>query len=269
MNRKNILLLVSAALLLLAFASGLFAGSDDTGEITVTIVYDNYDLIDSNLEEDWGFAAIIRGFDKVVLFDTGTNGKIFMGNLEKAGVDPSEIKIVILSHEHQDHIGGLQAFLSKNHDVKVYVPASFKAPFKKLISDSGATCIEVKENMEILPGLFSTGEMGEAIIEQSLFFNCEKGRGLITGCAHPGIERIVSRVYGYIGKDVNTVIGGFHLMQASEERLATIQETFSKAGVHYLLATHCTGDKAKAYFQKSYGERFINKGLSQTITILK
>lgn len=154
-----------------------------------------------------------------------------------------------------------------NHDVKVYIPASFPDEVRKQITASGAQYVDVKGKREILPGLYSTGEMGSGLIEQSVFFSPERGAGILTGCAHPGIENIVEKVHSFTGKKVGVVIGGFHLMSASGSRLESIVETFEKTGVTRLLPTHCTGDPARSYFKKHYGEKFIRKGLSETIVL--
>lgn len=78
-NSRSILVL----LLVLLFSIAVIA-QENKQPVSITILYDNYDLVDSELEEDWGFAALIRGFDEVVLFDSGTKPDLMMGNLEKA-----------------------------------------------------------------------------------------------------------------------------------------------------------------------------------------
>ncbi len=46
--------------------------------------------------------------DKKILFDTGVGeGGNLVANLKEAGVSPAEIDIVIITHMHGDHIGGL------------------------------------------------------------------------------------------------------------------------------------------------------------------
>ena len=264
MTRKSTLLAVVCLFLLI---SAVAVSQDSAENISVTIIYDNYDLKDSPMQEDWGFAAVIKGFGKLVLFDTGTKGDLFMGNLAKSEYKAEDIEVLILSHQHYDHIGGLAKFLEKNNKVKIYIPASFNQQVKQLIKKSGAEFTEVTGKREILPGLYTTGEMGDRIIEQSVYFDCAKGRGIVTGCAHPGIENIVAFVHKATGKPVGTVIGGFHLMSASSERLEGIKKTLDDSGMTRLLATHCSGDPARSYFKKIYGDRFIDKGLSETVVI--
>lgn len=57
-----------------------------------------------------------------VLFDTGTNGKTLLHNMEIAGVDPNTIETLVLSHGHYDHTGGLRELLKKRttkHPLKI------------------------------------------------------------------------------------------------------------------------------------------------------
>jgi len=44
-----------------------------------------------------------------ILFDTGPSPNVLRYNAERLGINLSRIDIVVLSHEHGDHIGGLQA----------------------------------------------------------------------------------------------------------------------------------------------------------------
>lgn len=62
---------------------------------------------------------LLKTKDKTVLFDTGTGlGGKAIENLKAAGIDPDKIDIVIITHMHGDHVGGLvtseglQAFIN-------------------------------------------------------------------------------------------------------------------------------------------------------------
>ena len=78
--------------------------------ITVTIVYDNYPG-PQGLTADWGFACVIQGLEKTILFDTGANDKIFLDNFRRLNFDPQQIDLVVISHPHSDHTNGLESFL--------------------------------------------------------------------------------------------------------------------------------------------------------------
>lgn len=58
-----------------------------------------------------GVLCLVEAYDRTVLFDTGADGSILLGNMEKMDVDPSNVDEVLPSHAHFDHIGGLSAFL--------------------------------------------------------------------------------------------------------------------------------------------------------------
>ncbi len=53
-----------------------------------------------------GNAIFVRTQNTAVLLDAGLSGKKIFALLESIEIDPTELKAVILSHEHSDHIGG-------------------------------------------------------------------------------------------------------------------------------------------------------------------
>jgi hypothetical protein len=158
----------------------------------ITVVFDN-NPFDPRLRTSWGFAAWLEYGDRTVLFDTGGDGSLLLRNMAVLDLDPQTVDIVVLSHIHGDHTGGLGGLLAVNPAVAVYVPQVFPARFKDQVRSSGATALEVSGPIEILPGLWSTGQMGTGLIEQALVARTEKGLVIVTGCAHPGVDRMVAR----------------------------------------------------------------------------
>lgn len=63
-------------------------------------------LADSGIGE-WGFAAIVEADGHRILFDTGERPETVYRNAEELKVDLSSVEDVILSHNHDDHTGGL------------------------------------------------------------------------------------------------------------------------------------------------------------------
>jgi len=51
--------------------------------------------------------TVVRSGDEVILFDTGLNPAGITAPLAAAGVSPDDVTIVVLTHMHGDHIGGL------------------------------------------------------------------------------------------------------------------------------------------------------------------
>ena len=112
------------------------------------------------------------------------------------------------------------------------------------IESSGGILYLAKNALEIMPALISTGEVDRITdfeeIGMSLFTieNGQvkgdlmkddisvvanvRGKGLVivTGCSHAGIVNIIKQSIKLTGtKKIHGIIGGFHLIEASEERI--------------------------------------------------
>jgi len=234
--------------------------------ISLITVYDNYDFKE-NLKTNWGFSCVIKTAEKIVLFDTGGDAQTLLGNMNKMGIEPGEIDLVVLSHIHGDHVGGLSGFLEKNHQVKVYGPKSFPSSFREEVKASGADFVDVDGAIKIEEGVYSTGELGTGIKEQSLILDTEKGLIVVTGCSHPGIVRIVEEAKKQHGKNIYLVIGGWHLGGASDNELQEIINSFRKLGVKQVAPCHCSGDRTRELFKEEYGDNFITNGVGKIIEI--
>jgi 7,8-dihydropterin-6-yl-methyl-4-(beta-D-ribofuranosyl)aminobenzene 5'-phosphate synthase len=63
-------------------------------------------LSDERLGE-WGFSALVEIDGHPILFDTGAHPDTVLKNAEELGIDLSQVTDVVLSHNHDDHTGGL------------------------------------------------------------------------------------------------------------------------------------------------------------------
>ena len=86
----------------------------------ISIFYDNHAATDG-VRADWGFACLVEGRGRRMLFDTGASGPILMANMKALGIDPATVDEVFISHDHWDHTGGLGDFLAAR-PVTCYVP---------------------------------------------------------------------------------------------------------------------------------------------------
>ncbi len=234
---------------------------------TLTVLYDNYPF-QAGCDTDWGFSALIEGLDKTILFDTGTKGDILLRNLETLKIDLDRVDLIVISHGHEDHTGGLAAVLKKKPGLPVYAPASFVTPaLEAAVQGAGGRIVAVKEPLTLFPGAMVTGELGETIREQALVLDCPRGAVVLTGCAHPGIVRMLEKAKEIRKTDLRAVLGGFHLLQTAPLDVAKIISRFKELGVRSVGASHCTGDAAIEMFRKSYGPDFVELGVGRKIDL--
>lgn len=238
----------------------------DKEPIKMTVLYDNYIFTEGTIS-DWGFACLIEGTEKTILFDTGTKSEVLWHNAEKLNADLHKVEQIVLSHNHRDHTGGLQSVLEKNRDVSVFLPVSFADDYVSSVEGAGAKVIAVDQPLEICKEVYLTGEMGDEIKEQSLILDTPKGLVIVTGCSHQGIVDILKTAKQILNKDIYLVFGGFHLMRHSEAQVKEIILEFKNLGVKQCGATHCTGDGAIAMFKEAYGENYVPMGVGKVIEI--
>ncbi|MDO4554426.1 MAG: MBL fold metallo-hydrolase [Lachnospiraceae bacterium] len=195
-----------------------------------------------------GLSLWIETKNRVILFDTGQSGA-FLKNAQKLGLDLREVDMVILSHGHYDHTGGLAEFLQVNQKAKVYIretalkklyhvikedqirdiglPQSFMEAFEKdrdrfvltkgdVTLEEGISLFTNVTKRKCYPGTNLVLKCGEKL-EQDLFDHeqnlilSEEGKDyLICGCAHNGIINIIEEYEERTRRKAQAVIGGFH-----------------------------------------------------------
>ncbi|HAL45726.1 MAG TPA: MBL fold metallo-hydrolase [Phycisphaerales bacterium] len=135
-----------------------------------------------------------------------------------------------------------------------------------------------KEPTEIVPGLFVSGQIprtndfeveedefflddqgGEPDIlkdDQALYFATENGLVVLFGCAHAGVINTLDYVTKVSGvKNVDTIIGGFHLIGSGKEKVSKVIDNLERFGVQSISPGHCTGLEAALEFRKQYPRR--------------
>lgn len=216
------------------------------------ILYDNY-TYKKPFKSGWGYSVYFP--EKGLLFDTGEAAEPLKLNFESAGFSISDVKYLVLSHEHWDHTGGIELF---GKGVKLFAPRSFSASFIKRIENLGMEFIPITSPQNIVENFYTTGEMGREVIEQSLIVMGKKAN-VFTGCSHPGVVNIIQKSKT-LHNDIGIVAGGFHLIHKSKSEIEGIAGQIKDLGVEMILPTHCTGDFAKEIFKDIFGDAYSECG---------
>lgn len=239
-----------------------------------------------------GLSILIKVNNKNILFDTGQSG-LLVENAKAMNIDLSAIDMVVISHGHYDHTGGLEAFFEINKNAPVYLkPQAFEEKMslttgkpryigldKKVIKKYASRFKTINETKEIAPGLtivtqinsyypFEKGSTNMIVekggqqlkdpFDDELFMVYEEGESLtvLTGCAHRGIANICRTAIDVSGgKKIKSVLGGTHLKNASHERIVQTLKTLETFDIDNYGLCHCTGLQAFMQFSQQYKDK--------------
>ncbi len=243
-----------------------------------------------------GLSFYIETEKHKILFDTGASGA-FLENAETLGIDLTEVDMVIVSHGHYDHAGGVLEFAKINPRAQIYMQASAGGDYfhpdhrgnryigidKEILQLPQLICLSGEHRIDEELFLFAniTGirfrakgnlelkkKVGESYVpdrfdhEQCLVIEGEEGNILISGCAHNGILNILDRYHELYETAPVIVISGFHLTQKTpytDEETAAIRKLAEELRETDTVyySGHCTGKAAFDRMKEVMGEKLM------------
>jgi 7,8-dihydropterin-6-yl-methyl-4-(beta-D-ribofuranosyl)aminobenzene 5'-phosphate synthase len=233
-------------------------------QISIKIIYDNCKANES-FQEGWGFSCLVDLGDRKILFDTGADSQAFFSNLQKLNIRCDDITDVVYSHKHSDHVAGFEEVLTKlRRDSRLFLPKKF--PSKKV--PSAIHTERVEDIKEIDSGIYSlTLKGGFFFYEQALLIETKKGLIVITGCAHPGIIRLLKEAQKRFNQPIRLVLGGFHLFRSKQSQIDEIVNQFKALKVQIAAPCHCTGNLAIERFRQAFQDSFYKIGTGTVLTL--
>jgi 7,8-dihydropterin-6-yl-methyl-4-(beta-D-ribofuranosyl)aminobenzene 5'-phosphate synthase len=178
-------------------------------------------------------------------------------------------------------MGGLFDILAKCNKPQLYLPFSYPRHRGEPLGDQAdrdfnallerlnmlvSGIIQKKEPVKIGDTFFTTGMIEYETYEQALIIPTSKGLIIITGCAHPGIVKIVMRAKELMEKNVYLVMGGFHLMRSDASQVKFVAQELKKL-TRYIGPCHCTGEQAQVIFKDIFKENYINVEAGSRLTL--
>ncbi len=219
----------------------------------ITVLLENSKFKNSNLNIEHGLSIFIKKNGNNILFDAGGLGESAIKNAEVLGIDLFKIDVVVISHGHNDHTGGLLKFLQINDKAPVYLKReALNSHYSKRpeglkyigMDDQIAKkytdrlnfvdkTVKIAEGLFLVPDIMDefsipssncvlyvkeNGELVRDDFKHELFMIIEKNDNLVifSGCGHSGIRNIVNTARDVLpDRKIESVIGGFHFQAGS------------------------------------------------------
>lgn len=159
----------------------------------------------------------------------------------------------------------------------ISMPPSVRESFNALLPERVRY---VTEPMELFPGIVVAGEIprnetwedtgGPFFIDKegehpdaieddtALWVETPSGIVAVAGCSHSGIVNILNHIRRLRpDKKLRAVIGGFHLLEASDERVSRTIAAFEDLSLETVIPCHCTGPRQIRMLEEAFGDRFL------------
>ena len=256
------------------------------------LVYNN------KLIAEHGFSLYIESGGKKILFDTGQSG-LFIQNARQLGIDIADVDILVLSHGHYDHTGGLDAFMEVNSKAEIlakeeiFIPkysgksrfigiscdevirsrVSFVSTVKELVKDVYVvTDIKLYHPEDTNFRKFYKKQAASFYpdeFEDELFIAIRQNNmiTIITACSHRGITNICENAVRYFDLPVHMIIGGFHMKDCEERQYQWIVQYLRNIRPDMVGVSHCTGVDKYAALAKDLDTKIFYNYTGNEITI--
>lgn len=177
----------------------------------------------ADLQTEAGVAYLVRTDSSSILFDVGfnrqgTDPSPLQHNMEALGVGVEDFDTVVISHDHPDHVGGLDWSLRSSFSLgPEQVDLSGKRAFTPVpMTYPGLEPVHTPDPTVLGPGVATSGTIPRQLFmgrvdEQALAVHVRnRGIVLIVGCGHQTLPRILERASALFSEPVYGIVGGLH-----------------------------------------------------------
>lgn len=209
----------------------------------------------NDLPAKYGLSLVVKTNGHTFLVDAGYDEQTLL-NFHALGFNLNDMEGMVISHNHNDHIGGLESFLKADDNLKFYISSDCKTPLftkkpfrrRKLVS-----CVDVIEKYEYRavfvkdvyplfenvylcqvknpnPDYFCKDKKLRMIKDGKLIKDDFKHEiyvaviendklKIISSCSHNGIINIIDDAEKKFNKKATAFVGGLHYKGKSKTKL--------------------------------------------------
>ncbi|MEG0574344.1 MAG: MBL fold metallo-hydrolase [Erysipelotrichaceae bacterium] len=246
------------------------------------VLVDNHTYVDQYYLGEPAVSYYIEDEGVKILFDVGYSDA-FLRNAESMGIDLDDLDMLVISHGHKDHTGGLIDFFHDEvKDIELVAhPDAFRSVYDgdELISspmnleelEQFCTLKLSKEPVKLTEHLWFLGEIPQLVDfeartangthkdgsldynqdDSALVYDGDDGLYIICGCAHSGICNICEYAKQVCGNmRIQGILGGFHLF-AVDKRVKKTIDYLARSYVEELYPCHCTSFAVRSLIHQS------------------
>jgi 7,8-dihydropterin-6-yl-methyl-4-(beta-D-ribofuranosyl)aminobenzene 5'-phosphate synthase len=275
-------------------------GSTERFEMTPLV---DWFTSDSTFTGEAGVSYLIKTDEATILFDLGANARDedpspLLRNMALKGIKPEDVDMIVISHNHGDHVGG-DAWADKS----TFSFTSYQLPLKQMpvytpeeMTYPGLNPVYNPLPARIAKGVATIGVIHNPVFfadigEQSLAINVNgKGIVIISGCGHQSVEKILQRTDILFDEPVYAVLGGFHYPMETGRNITFIHkyvvvgklpwETLTPADVKTKcellkarnvkvvgLSSHDSSDGSIEIFRQEFPDAFVDIRVGEAISL--
>lgn len=257
-------------------------------KMELTIIVDNKDK--DNLACEHGYALHIRTGKSSHLLDTGQSAILQSNaeklGIDLSALDG--VILSHGHYDHSGGLGwllqkcpDLPLYLHSKAQLDRYSldedrakPVHISRDTRKIIAEHGADKVhQISQPTEIADGIWLTGSVprltdfedsggdfyfdkeGQEVDiipdDMSLWRQTDTGLVICLGCCHSGLINTLNHIMKVSGEsNIDTIIGGMHLLNANTDRLEKTVTHLSHMDIKRIITCHCSGDEASAYLAR-------------------
>ncbi len=253
-------------------------------ETSITCIVEN--TASGGLLGEHGLSFLIETGKNSILFDTGAGNVFAHNASKLRIPRKSIDALVLSHGHYDHTGGIKDALPFLKDDAKIFFhPAALEPKYsrrpgglayigiseenRRLLMEFPGEKVFLRNSQEVADGVWTSGEVRRIRQEEtpeskffldpegkrpdiimddlSLFIRTEKGLLVLAGCCHSGPVNTMEQARRLFPDDmIRAFVGGTHLVNADERRIAFTADHFKSNGMEVLAPCHCTGEIAKA-----------------------